>query len=66
MCLDDKIEKIEWEKRAFEYKLKNKYEIEIHNGITCIHGNRVNKWDECNLLHDIINPTKRTKTLNSN
>ena len=29
-----------------------------------IHENKVNKIAECNLLHIIINPSKRTKNLN--
>ena len=32
--------------------------------MTCIHGNKVNKIYECNLIHDIINPPKRTRILN--
>ena len=31
--------------------------------MTYIHRNKVNKLAECNLLHDIINPGKRTETL---
>ena len=53
--------KIEGHKRAFEYELENTYDIEIYNGMTCIHGNKVNKLSECNLLHDILNPPKHTK-----
>ena len=41
--LYDKWEKIEWRKRAFESELENKYEIEIQNGMTCIHGHKLNK-----------------------
>ena len=33
--------------------------------MTRIHDNEVNNIAECNLLHDIINPTKITITLNS-
>ena len=33
--------------------------------MTCIHGNKINNLAECNLLHDILNPSKRTKHLNS-
>ena len=33
--------------------------------MTCMHGNKVNKLAECNLLHDMINLPKRTKILNS-
>ena len=34
--------------------------------MTCIHENEVNKIAECNLLHDILNPSKHTENLNSN
>ena len=34
--------------------------------MTCIHENKVNKISECNLIHDIINPPKRTENINSN
>ena len=37
MSLDDKIENTEWNKRAFEIELENKYDIEIQNGMTWIH-----------------------------
>ena len=30
----------------------------------CIHENEVNKMTECNLIHDILNHSKRTKVLN--
>ena len=33
--------------------------------MTRIHDKEVNKIAECNLLHDIINPPKHTKNLNS-
>ena len=65
IILDDNKEKIELFKRAFESELENTYDIEIQNGMTFIHWNKVNKLDEYNLLHDIINPQKRTKILNS-
>ena len=32
--------------------------------MTRIHDDEVNKISECNLLHDIINPPKRTRILN--
>ena len=64
MSLDKNKQKKEWLKRAFESKQKNKYDIEIHNGMTCIHGNKVNIIFEWNLLHDILNPLKITKKLN--
>ena len=53
--------KLEWRKCAFECKIKNTYEIEIQNGMACIHYNEVNNIAELNLLHDIINPPKITK-----
>ena len=33
--------------------------------MTCIHGNKVNKLAEFNLLHDILNSPKRTENPNS-
>ena len=33
--------------------------------MTRIHNNEANNIAECNLLHDIINPPKRAKILNS-
>ena len=32
--------------------------------MTCVDKNKVNKWSGWNLLHDTLNPTKRTKKLN--
>ena len=64
MSLDDKNENIEWCKRAFESDLENKCDTEIQNVMTCIYGNKVNKLAECNLLHDILNPSKRNKISN--
>ena len=32
--------------------------------MTCIHENEVNNIAECNLLHDILNPSKSTKKSN--
>ena len=37
MSLDYKKENTEWRKHKFERELENKYEIEIQNGMTCIH-----------------------------
>ena len=65
MSLDDNRENTERRKHVFESKLENKYDIEIQIGMTCIHGNKVNKLVEWNLLHDIPNPPKTTKKLNS-
>ena len=33
--------------------------------MNCIHDNKANNISECNLLHDIINPPKNSKILNS-
>ena len=64
MSLDNQNKNIELRKRAFERELKNTYEIERKNSMTCIRGNKVNKIYECNLMYDLINPHKRTKHLN--
>ena len=56
--------KLEWPELAFKFKLKNTYEIEIHNVITSINDNKLNNIAEFNLLHDLINPPKRTTFLN--
>ena len=57
--------KLEWRKCAFECECKSTYDIEIHNVVTSIHDKKVNNIPEYNLLHDILNPPKRTKKLNS-
>ena len=62
--LDDKKENIEWRKRTFESELENTYEIEIQNSMTCIDGNKSNKWSDCNLKHHILNYNKCNKHLN--
>ena len=33
------------------------------NNMNPIHDNKVNKFDECNLLHDILNPSKHIKNI---
>ena len=33
--------------------------------MTCIYNNKVNHIDKFNLLHDILNPSKHTKYINS-
>ena len=48
-------------KRSFESKAEYIYDNKIQNGITCIHGKKVNIIAECYLLHDILNSLKRTK-----
>ena len=52
-------------KHEFESELKIIYDMKRPNGMNCIHDNKVNKISECNLLHDIINPSKHTKNINS-
>ena len=49
----------------FENKLKYIYDIKKSDCINCIHENEVNKISECNLLHDILNPSKHKKNTNS-
>ena len=61
MSLKDKKGKLGWRKRALEWKIENKYDIEIQNGMTCVHDNEVNNIAECNLLHNILSPSKRTE-----
>ena len=39
-------ENTEWRKRVFERKLENTYEIEIQNGMNCLHENEINKISE--------------------
>ena len=53
--------KLEWCKHAFESELENTYDIEIQNGMICMHDNKVNNISECNLLDDIPNTPKKTK-----
>ena len=65
MSFDDMKENTEQRKRAFKIKLENIYDIEIQKGMTCIHRNKLNKLAECNLQHNILNPPKHTKNLNS-
>ena len=65
MSHDENKYKTEWCKHEFENGLKNKNEIEIQNGMTCINENKVNKLAQCNLLYDILNNSKLTKSLNS-
>ena len=61
----DKMKKIDWLKHAFEYEQKKSYGIQNWNDMMRIQNNEVNNIAECNLLHDIINPPKRDKILNS-
>ena len=61
MSLDEK----EWRKHAFEYKVKYIYDINRSKGMNSIHENKVNNIAHCHLLHDILNPYKRTKYINS-
>ena len=50
--------------RAFECELESIYDIKRQNIITCIHEKKVNKISECNLLHNILNPSKSNKIIN--
>ena len=47
--------------RAFESELKYIYVINMPNGMNHICNNEVNSISESNLIHDIINNSKRTK-----
>ena len=46
MSLEYTKKKLEWRKHAFEWKIENIYEIEINNGMTIIHDNKVNNKAE--------------------
>ena len=50
-----------WCRRSFESKIENICDIKWQNGMTFIHTNEVNKMVECDLLHDVPNPSERTK-----
>ena len=63
MILDESKEKTEWRKREIEFE--SSYVIENRSKIIFIHENEVKNTAECNLLHDIINPPKRAKNINS-
>ena len=54
---------IDWRKHALEYK--SSYAIENRNDIIYIHDNKVKNINEWNLLHDIINHTKRAENINN-
>ena len=60
MRLEETKEKLEWSKRAFECEQKSTYGIENQNDMTHIYDKEENKIAKWNLLHDIINPPKRT------
>ena len=46
-------------------RTKNTHGIKNQNDMKRIHDNEINKISEYNLIHDIINPPKRTTILNS-
>ena len=46
MSLEDTKKELEWRKCAIEYKLKSTYEVDIQNGMTCIHDNEVTNTTE--------------------
>ena len=39
--------------------------MKCFNSMNCIYDNKINNIAECNLLHDMLNPSKRTKDINS-
>ena len=53
--------KIDWRKHVLT--LKFSYVIENKNEMIYIHDNEVKNIAGCNLLHDIINPSKRDKNI---
>ena len=59
MSLEETKEKIDWRKRALEYK--SSYVIENWDEIIYIHDKEVKNIAEWNLLHNIINLPKRDK-----
>ena len=63
MSLDETKETIEWGKRALEYE--SSYLSKKLYKMIYIHDNEVKNIPEYNLLHDIINPPKRAKNINS-
>ena len=61
ISIDKTKEKMEWRKRALEYK--NSHVIEYRYKLIHIHDNEVKNIAECNILHDIINPPTRAKNM---
>ena len=49
-----------WHKRAIESEIKNIYDIKRPNGMSFIHENEVNRVSECNLINDMLSPSKHT------
>ena len=54
----------EWCKRESEIKLENIYDKKILNDMNSKNDIKVNNIAEWTLLHDILNPSKRTKNIN--
>ena len=52
-------------RRAFERNLKNIYDMKTLVYMNIIHDNKVNILSKFKLLHDIINPYKHNKNINS-
>ena len=50
--------------RDFESRLKNTYGMKSLNDMNRIHNNKVNNTSGWNLLHAILNSSKRTKNMN--
>ena len=65
MSSEETKEKLDRRKSLFEYEKKILYGIENRNDMMPIHNNEVENIAECNLPHDIINPPKHAKRLNS-
>ena len=63
ISLNETKEIIELRKRALEYE--SSYVFENLDKMIYIHANEVKDIAECNLLHDIINPPKIAKNINS-
>ena len=51
--------------RVFEIELKNIHCMKSLNSMNLIHDNKLNNIAEFNLFHDILNPSKHTKSINS-
>ena len=61
LSLDENI----WCDSVFEGKLEIINDMKILNSMNHTHNNKVNNIAKCHLLHDILNPSKQTKNINS-
>ena len=55
----------EWRKREPIRELEIIYDMKRLKYMNCIHDNKINNISEWNLLHDIPNPLKHTRNINS-